>query len=819
MSNLVIVESPSKGKTIGKYLPNGHKVLASYGHVRDLPSKNGSVDPEQDFKMIYELNADSTKHVDAIVKAAKEANKIYLASDPDREGEAIAWHIIEALKEKRVDLKTKEIYRVSFTEITKKAIQNAFAHPRSVDMNLVDAQQARRAMDYLVGFNLSPILWRKLPGSRSAGRVQSVALRLICEREKEIEQFTSAEYWKITGTFENAKREKISSYLYSINSEKLEKFSINQASQAQEIVSAMLKQNYVIGEIKQKKVTRNPYPPFITSTLQQEASRKLGFSTKKTMMVAQKLYEGIALQGETVGLITYMRTDGVVIAAEALEQIRGHISNNLGAKYLSPFIREYKSKAKNAQEAHEAIRPTQIDFTPDALKLYLKEDELKLYTLIWKRTIASQMASVEMNQTSVDIESVDKQYLLRATGSQIMFEGFYKIYKEDQDASNEDSEKDEDKLLPILQSGDKLNTLSIDPSQHFTEAPPRYSEASLVKKLEELGIGRPSTYASIISVLQDRNYVKHEKKKFYCEDRGRLVNSFLENFFSKYVEYNFTADLENQLDKVSSGEMQWKDLLKQFWHDFHDKTKEIGEKQSSEILDVINRDLQEHFFGNNENATRCPECSSGHLSIKSGRYGIFVGCSNYPECKYTKQIEEMMHHEENEQTQSTQDVWKLEGTQQNITMKKGPYGYYVETVIDGETKRTSIPNFINRDSMSSEIANLLISLPRKIGEYQENEVKIGIGKFGPYILYKGKFHSLPSQMESLQIELDLAIEHIKNAQSKELILGSFENKEVKILKGKYGPYIKFDGKNFAIPKKLQDEITIAQAIEIIMHKN
>ena len=823
MENIVVVESPAKAKTINKYLGSNYTVLASFGHVRDLPSKNGSVDPEQDFKMIYELNPDSTKHIDAIVKVAKNAKRIFLASDPDREGEAIAWHVVEALKEKKVNLNDKEIHRVSFTEITKKAVEKAFAHPREIDMHLVDAQQARRALDYLVGFNLSPILWRKLPGSRSAGRVQSVALRLICEREKDIEKFKAQEYWKISGIFTNGKKESFSSYLYSINDERLEKFSINNEAQAKEIVSKMLDQSYQVSDIKQKKVSRNPYAPFITSTLQQEASRKLNFSAKKTMMVAQKLYEGVAIQGETVGLITYMRTDGVVISEEAIGQIRNHINNSFGQKYVAPFVREYKSKAKNAQEAHEAIRPTRIDLTPDELKAYLKDDELKLYSLIWKRTIASQMASVEFNQTAVDIKSDDKKYLLRATGSQLLFNGFYKVYKEDQDekhqsAASDDQDNDDDKLLPMLSLEEKLALLSIDPSQHFTEAPPRFSEASLVKKLEELGIGRPSTYASIISVLQDRSYVRYDKKKFYCEDRGRLVNSFLENFFSKYVEYNFTADLEDQLDKVSSGELKWKNLLEQFWQDFHSKTDEISQKQSSEVIEVINHDLQEHFFGTDENATTCPECTKGHLSIKSGRYGIFVGCSSYPECKYTKQIDEMSKADEQEGAEGNHEGWKMDGTNIDISMKKGPYGYYVEANIDGEAKRTSIPSFVNRDSLDNSLANLLIALPRTVGTYLDHEVKIGIGKFGPYVLYQGKFSSLPPKIESLQIGLEGAIEKIKGSQDKEQALGDHGGKPVKVLKGRYGLYIKYDDKNFAIPKKQQEGLTLEQAIEIIDSK-
>ena len=822
MENIVIVESPAKAKTINKYLGDKYTVLASFGHVRDLPSKNGSVDPEHDFKMIYELNPDSTKHIDAIVKVAKGAKKIFLASDPDREGEAIAWHVVEALKEKKINLQDKEIYRVSFTEITKKAVEKAFAHPREIDMHLVDAQQARRALDYLVGFNLSPILWRKLPGSRSAGRVQSVALRLVCEREKEIEKFKAQEYWKITGLFSNSKKESFSSYLYSIDDERLEKFTINNEAQAKEIVSKMLEQSYQVSDIKQKKVSRNPYAPFITSTLQQEASRKLNFSAKKTMMVAQKLYEGVAIKGETVGLITYMRTDGVVIAEEALGQIRSHIASSFGQKYVSPFVREYKSKAKNAQEAHEAIRPTKVELTPEELKAYLKDDELKLYSLIWKRTIASQMASVEFNQTSVDIKSADKKYLLRAIGSQLLFDGFYKVYKEDQDekhqsATSDDSDNDDDKLLPMLSLAESLALLSIDPSQHFTEAPPRFSEASLVKKLEELGIGRPSTYASIISVLQDRNYVRYDKKKFYCEDRGRLVNSLLDNFFSKYVEYNFTADLEDQLDKVSSGEMKWKTLLEQFWQDFHSKTDEISKKQSSEIIDVINQDLQEHFFGKDANATHCPECTNGRLSIKSGRYGIFVGCSSYPECKYTKQIDEMAAQDEQEGAPSM-DGWKVDGKDIDIHMKKGPYGYYVEANIDGELKRTSIPSFINRDSLDNQLANLLIALPKTVGNYQDHEVKIGIGKFGPYVLYQSKFHSLPPKLESLQIDLEGAITKIKGNQDKEQALGDHLGKPVKVLKGRYGLYIKYDDKNFAIPKKQQDGLTLEQAVEIISSK-
>lgn len=815
MTNLVIVESPAKAKTINKYLGTGYEVLASYGHIRDLPSKNGSVVPEENFKMIYAPSEGSEKNIDKIVKAAKNAEKIYLASDPDREGEAISWHVVEAIKEHKIDLSKKEIFRVSFSEITKKSVQEAFAHPRNIDMNLVNAQQARRALDYLVGFNLSPILWRKLPGSRSAGRVQSVALRLLCERESEIEKFIIEEYWQIHLDVTNQKNNKFSCKLWSVDGNKLEKMSIANQKQAEDLVKRIENKELYVASISRKSTVRNPYPPFITSTLQQEASRKLGFSTKKTMMVAQKLYEGIKLGNETVGLITYMRTDGVQLSQDSIEQIRNYINNNYGKDYLPDEPRVFKSKVKNAQEAHEAIRPTSIQNLPKKMAEYLSQDELRLYELIWNRTVACQMASTRLNQTSVDINSTDNEFMFRATGSEIVFDGFIKLYQEDKDESDKSTDEEGNKILPVLSESEKINMEKVNPSQHHTEAPPRYSEASLVKKLEELGIGRPSTYAAIISVLQDRKYVTLDKKKFYTSDRGRIVNSFLEHFFLTYVEYSFTADLENSLDDVSSGKMNWINLLSAFWEKFHANVDLVSGKSGTEVIDVINKDLSVHFFGQEKKS--CPDCKTGHMVIRAGKFGVFASCSNYPECKCTSKIDSLVEKIEGEEdfNEEQSNLGEFFPVGSKIELKKGPYGMYLETKTD-KVIRSSLPKFVKPEQVDNKIANMLLSLPKKVAEIEGKDVNLVNGRFGIYLAYDGRSIALPQRIEILELNAQQAIEYVnQSGKSKPFAINPGDNKEIYLLKGRFGLYLKFDGKNIAIPKKMQESLTPEQAVELV----
>ncbi len=636
---LVIVESPAKAKTINKYLGKEFKVIASFGHIRDLPSKNGSVLPDEDFTMKYEISEKSKKYIDEITKYAKQAEEIYLATDPDREGESISWHVIEMLKEKKIVENNDIFKRVAFNEITKKAVLYAVAHPRKVDDNLVNAQQARRALDYLVGFTLSPVLWRKLPGCRSAGRVQSVALRLISEREDEIERFVTQEYWDIILNLANKKGDKFNAKLTHINKEKLDKFAIKTEAVAQEIVSKLNSQKFNIASIEKKQQKRNPPPPFITSSLQQEASRKLGFSAKKTMQVAQKLYEGISIDGEVVGLITYMRTDGVTLSGDAVADIRALIDKKFGKNYLPKAARMYKSKSKNAQEAHEAIRPTNIKFIPDNIKSNLDRDQLKLYDLIWKRTMACQMENVVIDMVVANLDSKNQEFSAKANGSTIAFDGFYKIYREGAD----DSEEEKNKLLPPLTEGEEVKTQKIIPEQHFTQPPPRYSEASLVKKLEELGIGRPSTYASILSVLQDRKYATIEKKRFYPSELGRLLTVFLVKYFTRYVEYGFTADMETDLDKIAEGDIPWKKLLADFWQGFNKEISTVSEYKTGDVIAYVQEALEFHLFRKKDSQEykenkKCGSCSDGKLSLKLGKYGAFLACSNYPDCEFRKQI-------------------------------------------------------------------------------------------------------------------------------------------------------------------------------------
>ena len=830
--NLVIVESPTKAKTINKYLGAGYKVISSFGHIRDLPSRNGSVRPEEDFAMDYEINDKATKHVKEIVSAAKTAKKIYLASDPDREGEAIAWHIVEVLKGKKVLTKDIEVKRIVFHEITKKSVQEAIEHPREIDTDLVNAQQARRALDYLVGFTLSPVLWRKLPGSKSAGRVQSVALRLICEREDEIDRFISQDYWKVKCSLSNTLENQFWATLTHLQSKKLEKFHFANQEEVNNVVSQLKEKQYTINDIEKKQQKRNPYPPFITSSLQQEASRKLGFSAKRTMQVAQKLYEGVSVDGENIGLITYMRTDGTQLSADSVTSAREFIEKEFGKKYLPESARVYKTKAKNAQEAHEAIRPTNINLTPKVTAQYLESDQQRLYELIWQRTVACQMESALIDLVGANIITNDNYAILRATGSTMVFDGFYRLYKEDLD----DAEEEENLALPPLTEGEKLSLNEVLSSQHATEPPPRYSEASLVKKLEELGIGRPSTYASIISVLQERNYVKLDKKRFLPEERGRLVTAFLVVFFKKYVEYGFTADLEEKLDEVSDGKMQWKKLLQEFWSDFNHNTEEVQKYDITHVINELEPLVAGHIFPKNADSNvdpkKCPSCTNGILGLRIGKFGPFVGCSNYPECKHTHKIYTADATEDRDnrsiENQIENKVIGKNADGIEVLLKKGPYGFYVQLGPDGDKKnkpkRSSVPKFISMDNLDLKVALDLLSLPRDIGKHSVTGKMIttGIGKFGAFVNHDGKYASLINQedvftIDTIAAELLLSQDRKSTAGNSALkSLGDFKGTEIVVYKGRYGPYLKYGKINVSTPKNLDPmDITSEQAQELV----
>lgn len=811
---LVVVESPAKAKTINKYLGKDYKVLASYGHIRDLPSKDGSVNPNEDFKMIWELSSGGKKRLTDIVTALKDCDTLVLASDPDREGEAIAWHILEELSAKK-KLKDKKIERVVFHEITKNAVTDAIQNPRQIDDNLVSAYMARRALDYLVGFTLSPVLWRKLPGSKSAGRVQSVALRLICEREMEIEKFKPEEYWTIDVDLGAKEDAVIPSHLINLDGKKLEKFDINTKEKAEIAKAKIETQDFKIAKIERKKANRYPAPPFTTSTLQQEAARKLRFSAKKTMQVAQKLYES--------GYITYMRTDAVNLSAEAISACRDAILKYFGEKYLPKQAKEYKTKSKNAQEAHEAIRPADIMNTPKIMENKLDADSHKLYELIWKRTIACQMEPAVLDKVVIDSISSDKNILLRANGQVIAFDGFLTLYQEGKDDDNED---DENRLLPNVEVGEDVSKKAIKPEQHFTTPPPRFTEASLVKKLEELGIGRPSTYASIIAVLQERKYVKVEKLRFIPEDRGRIVTIFLENFFRKYVEYDFTAQMEEFLDDISAGSMEWKKLLTGFWTKFHNNIEAVQPLQVSEVIDKIDEVLAYHLFPEKEDGSDprlCPECKKGHLSIKLGKFGAFLGCSNYPECKYTMPLTDVKDEEESAVDKKPNPEDKVLGEHNglNVYLKKGPYGFYIQlgedaTATTEKPKRIALPKFVNPEEITFEQADRLASLPLDLGD----DISVNIGKFGQYIKQGTKSCSLTGNDNIFNITKARAEELLKGvvAKADAKVLGQHPRlkEEVQLAVGRYGQYIKCGKNNYRIPPALRGgEITLDDAIKVI----
>ncbi len=832
--NVVIVESPAKAKTINKYLGKDFKVLASYGHVRDLPSKDGSVRPDDDFAMEWEVDSRSQKQIKEITAAVKGASNLYLATDPDREGEAISWHVLDVLEKKKV-LKDIDVKRVVFNEITKNAILEAFENPRDLDMPLIEAYLARRALDYLVGFTLSPVLWRKLPGSRSAGRVQSVALRLICERETEIELFKPQEYWSIKAGFNSPADAPFKAALTHLNGDKLDKMSIGDQEHANAAVAAVEAADFAVSRVERKQSRRNPMAPFTTSTLQQDASRKLYFTTKRTMQVAQRLYEGFTIDGETVGLITYMRTDGVFISNDAINATRSLIGSNYGSNYVPGSPRIYKAKAKNAQEAHEAIRPTDVMRKPADVAPYLDDDQRKLYELIWKRTIASQMEAAIMDQVAADISSPDRQTTLRATGSVIAFDGFLRVYQEGRDGKKGGDEKD--RILPNLNEGDALTRTSIEPEQHFTQPPPRYSEASLVKTMEELGIGRPSTYSSIISVLQDRNYVTLEKRRFQPDDRGRLVTAFLTSFFTKYVEYNFTAELEEKLDDISGGQIEWKQVLKEFWESFSDAVAETKDLRVREVLDALNELLGPHFFhdlGNGKDPRACPTCDDGQLSLKLGKFGAFIGCSNYPECRYTRPL---VVSEDDGTGTGVGDagpvvLGKDPVTDLDVTIRKGPYGTYVqlgevEEVMEGKKKkktkpkRASLPRDMPPADIDLEKALGLLALPRDIGIWPEtgDMIQAGLGRFGPYLKYSGLFLSLKGDDDVLTIGINRAIDLIEAAPKKDppKILGDHPKtkKPVSIKSSRWGPFVSHGMVRANIPKGTDaDTLTLEDAIAL-----
>ncbi len=859
--NLVIVESPAKAKTINKYLGPDYMVVASFGHVRDLPPKNGSVDPEHDFAMQWEIGERSHKPLSEILTRAKKVTTVYLATDPDREGEAISWHVQEYLKEKHVADKVK-IRRVTFNEITKNAVKEAFTHARDIDNHLVDAYMARRALDYLVGFTLSPVLWRKLPGSRSAGRVQSVALRLICEREAEIEVFKAEEYWSIESMLTTKEGKSFTSRLAMMDGKKIDKMTIGSQASADAAVARIKGQDFKVATIEKKQVKRNPYPPFITSTLQQEASRKLRFSATKTMRTAQRLYEGVELGGETVGLITYMRTDGITLSQEAIEGARKLIKNKFGDNYLPDSPRVYKSKVKNAQEAHEAIRPTDVFRTPDSVSEYLNEDEARLYELIWKRTVACQMESAVLDQVAVDIANGDGKVVLRATGSIIAFDGHLKLYREEQ----EDEDKDvaeEERRLPPLKEGDALTLDSVTPNQHFTQPPPRYTEASLVKKMEELGIGRPSTYASILQVLQDRDYVKLDQRRFIPESRGRIVTAFLVNFFKNYVEYNFTADLEEQLDSISAGDIAWKKVLREFWTAFSAAIEKTTDLKITDVINALEADLQPILFPTGDQT--CPVCKEGRLNLKLGKFGAFVGCSNYPECRHTRPV--LSGGDDGEDSGSGGEIGqppKLLGndpeTGQAVTLRFGPYGPYVQLDLppgaatpkeepapaDGKKKgkkkatapkpkRGPVPKNMDVHEIDLAKALKLLTLPREVGKHPETGevIKAGIGRFGPFLVHQGKFKSIPADDPEgvLTIGLNRAVDLLAQpskgrggfgaAQAPLRELGNHpaDGKPITLNKGRYGPYIKHGSVNATVTKAYNvDNLTLEQAIELLSAK-
>lgn len=837
--NVVIVESAAKAQTINKYLGRDFQVIACYGHVRDLPPKDGSVDPENDFSMLWEMDAKGAKRVSAIADAVKGAEKVILATDPDREGEAISWHLLDILNKKRI-LKDKKIERVVFNAVTKDAIKEAMAHPREIDQALVDAYLARRALDYLVGFTLSPVLWRKLPGSRSAGRVQSVALRLVCDRELEIEKFIPREYWSLVAHLKTSANELFTARLVGADGNKITRLDINEGSVAEDFKNTLDRATFKVRSIEAKPIKRNPYAPFTTSTLQQEASRKLGLAPAVTMRIAQRLYEGVDIGGETAGLITYMRTDGVDMAPEAVASVRGVIKKEYGERFVPKAPRKYMAKAKNAQEAHEAIRPTEAARLPKNMAKYLEPEQAKLYELIWTRTIASQMESAEIERTIVEIDAIAgaRKIDLRATGQVVRFAGFLELYQEGRD---DDADEDSGRL-PSMTENEQLTREKIEASQHFTEPPPRFTEATLVKRMEELGIGRPSTYASTLGVLRDREYVRLDKKRLMPEDKGRLVVAFLKSFFTRYVEFDFTASLEEKLDLVSNNELNWKEVLREFWKDFSLAVNETKELRTTQVLDSLNELLGPHIFPAKEDGgdpRGCPSCSNGLLSLKVGKFGAFIGCSNYPECRFTRTLTPP----NGEAQQGAQPGVKVLGqdpaTGAEITLRDGRFGAYVQ---EGEQeegsaekpKRASLPKNIRADELTLQQAVALLSLPREVAKHPTSGEAIiaNIGRYGPYVQHGKTYANIGREDDVLTIGANRAIDLIvqkeaggggsrfSGATEPGRSLGDHpDGGSVSVKAGRFGPYVNWGKVNATIPRALDPNgLTLEQALELIASK-
>ena len=834
--NVVIVESPAKAKTISKYLGRGYEVYASYGHVRDLPAKDGSVDPDGDFAMLWDVDSQSSKRLAEIAKAVKGADRIILATDPDREGEAISWHVLEVLKAKKV-LGTKPVERVVFNAITKVAIQEAMKNPREIDAALVDAYLARRALDYLVGFNLSPVLWRKLPGARSAGRVQSVALRLVCDRELEIEKFVSREYWSIAAHLRTEAGAPFIARLAGADGQRINRLDIGSGAEAEAFKAALDAAKFSVASIEAKPAKRYPPPPFTTSTLQQEASRKLGFAPARTMQLAQRLYEGTDIGGETVGLITYMRTDGVDLAPEAITSARSFIGKEFGASYVPKAPRKYMAKTKNAQEAHEAIRPTDLARMPKHVSRSLEQDQLRLYELIWTRTIASQMESAELERTTADIvaQAGERRLDLRATGQVVRFDGFLKLYQEGRD----DEDEEDGGRLPEMREGESLGKDKIDASQHFTEPPPRFTEATLVKRMEELGIGRPSTYASTLAVLRERAYVRLEKKRLVPEDKGRIVTAFLESFFTRYVGYDFTAGLEEQLDLVSNHELDWKQVLRDFWSDFSGALAGIKDLRTTEVLDSLNELLGPHIFPAKEdgsNPRACPTCGNGQLSLKLGKFGAFIGCSNYPECKFTRTLADTSAEGGVNGERPGVRVLGIDAASgDEISVRDGRFGAYVQQGEGEKPKRVSLPKSIGPGEITLDQAIGLLSLPREIAKHPETKepVLAGIGRFGPYVQHGKTYASIGKDEDILALGANRAIDLIvakesgltgrrfgdsANAPSRELGDHPAGGKVV-VKAGRYGPYVNHGRINATLPRDADPTtLTLEEAVGLLAAK-
>ena len=828
---LVIVESPAKAKTINRYLGDDYKVLASYGHVCDLPSKDGSVLPDEDFAMKWQVSSGSEKQLGEISSALRKADSLILATDPDREGEAISWHVLELLQDRDL-INGKPVERVVFNEVTKTAILAAMAQPRALDTELIDAYRARRALDYLVGFSISPVLWRKLPGARSAGRVQSVALRLICEREAAIEAFNAQEYWTVESELGKADGRNFKARLTHLDGKKLGKLDIGTEPEAIAAAAAIEAEGLQVADIQTKRIRENPKPPFTTSTLQQEASRKLGFSASRTMQIAQRLYEGVNIGSETTGLITYMRTDGVQLGKEAIASVREEIGQRFGNRYLPDTPRAYRTAAANAQEAHEAIRPTEASRSPDSIRSFLDYDQARLYDLIWKRTVASQMQSAELDQTSIDITNRSQSVTLRASGRVVVFDGYRSVYQEGRDSVSDQPEtdtSDDSAILPAVERGESLATRKVTPEQHFTQPPPRFTDASLVKAMEELGIGRPSTYASIIQVLQDRDYVIKDRGKFIPEDRGRLVVTFLNSFFSRYVEYDFTAKLEDQLDAVSDGKLDWKQLLSQFWQDFKAAIDSTSELRIANVIDVLDEDLGPHFFKKDdagELIRSCPNCSGGRLGLRLGKFGAFIGCSNYPECKFTRQL--MTKGEDAEAEAGVvgdRHIGDDPDSGMPVYVRNGPYGPYVQ-LGDPETKkpkRSSFPKGMSAASVELETALKLLSLPRDVGPHPESGdmIQAGLGRYGPYLKYQGSFTSLKDQDDLLEIGLNRAVDLLaESAKKRGRPLGEHpDGGEVHLKAGRFGPYVEHNKLRATLPRGTDmTAVDLDQAIGLLAAK-